>query len=300
MANEFGSVAAVIVTYNIGKSFIENFKSIEAQVDKVFVVDNYSDEETRKILKDTEKLHPDKLEVIYYAQNFGLAKALNAGITRAEKQGFKWVLLLDHDSKAAPDMLQKMSASYSKTQDKEKIAIIGPNVHDVNAKTNIKYVFPNGRFFFRKKTFGSNEYLTGMLALITSGSLIKLGVIKKEGLFKEEFFIDYIDVEFCLRLVSKGYKLMAVRDAVLYHAIGEKEVHRVLFFKITTSNHNAKRRFTIARNRSNVWANYVKKTPQYIIYDILAFYFDIFRVLLYESDKINKIKSIFSGIFTKI
>jgi len=94
--DNFGSIAAVVVTYNIGSQIISNVKTILPHVNKIFIIDNGSNQTTIDHLKKLEKINNVKL--ILNTSNLGLAKAQNIGIKHALKENFKWVLLLDHDS----------------------------------------------------------------------------------------------------------------------------------------------------------------------------------------------------------
>lgn len=298
MTEGLGRICAVAVTYNIGEEYLTNFNATKDQVDKIIIVDNGSDEKTRSLLKKIESEHPEKVEIIYYARNYGLAYAQNAGVKRARDQGFNWLLLLDHDSAPAPDMVDKMAATYEKYLEKDKIAIIAPCLKDVNSGQEMKYVVPKGKYFFAREGFKGREYMSNILVAVASGSLIKTSIFEQEGYFIEDFFIDYIDVEYCLRLISKGWKILAVRDAILNHAIGKKEVHNLFGMRFITSNHSPQRRHYIYKNRCFVWKKYLLKTPSYIIYDIFAAQFDIFRILMFEKQKVEKLYNIYRGALT--
>ena len=47
--------------------------------------------------------------------------------------------------------------------------------------------------------------------LMSSGMMIDLSKIKDIGFFKEEFFIDEVDLEFCYRAIKKGYKVKRLK-----------------------------------------------------------------------------------------
>jgi rhamnosyltransferase len=78
--------------------------------------------------------------------------------------------------------------------------------------------------------------------------LIPLETHAAIGVFREEFFIDYVDLEYCCRARAKGYFVIRTRKPIMSHAIGAITRHSVLWMKKWTFNHSADRRYYIARN----------------------------------------------------
>ena len=62
------------------------------------------------------------------------------------------------------------------------------------------------------------------LSLITSGSLIPAEVIQVVGPMREDFFIDNVDVEWCHRARSMGYRLFGTGWATMYQRLGEAKL----------------------------------------------------------------------------
>ena len=58
-------ICAVIVTYNCGENFLNTFKSVENQVDKIVIVDNGSTENTIRMLN---KLKSEKKLRLFYVE----------------------------------------------------------------------------------------------------------------------------------------------------------------------------------------------------------------------------------------
>src|SRR5205085_10676567 len=57
--------------------------------------------------------------------------------------------------------------------------------------------------------------------LISSGLLISVSALKAIGYPKKEYFIDLVDIEWCLRALSKGYQIEIVKTIQMRHTIGE-------------------------------------------------------------------------------
>ena len=98
-------VAAIIVSYNPDSNLFDSINLLLNQVEKVIIVDNGSKE---KYVKYIKSINEDKIEIILNKENLGIATALNIGVRKALENGYEWILTMDQDSKASPDMVKKM------------------------------------------------------------------------------------------------------------------------------------------------------------------------------------------------
>ncbi len=292
-------VCAVIVTWNIGNRIEKNFIAVYHQVEKVIFVDNDSDMETINALDRIQKQY-SRVMIIRNSLNTGIARAQNQGIDYALDHGFEWVLLLDHDSRPEKDMVLNLLKGLENCSNNQKIAIIAPHIKDRNVNKPCYYITPWSGVFFKRSGFNGSDLIEHILAVISSGSLIRLAVIKDVGFFREDFFVDHVDTEFCLRLITNGYFIIAVRNAVLRHSLGKIVPHWFMGREINVTNHNAQRRYTIYRNRLLVWKMYFLRTPSFILFDFLAALFELFKIMMFETDRKFKlycaVKGIYSGL----
>lgn len=293
-----GKICAIIVSYNIGMRFRETFLSVLPQVDKVFIVDNGSSQETTSLLKRLQEINPEKTRVIFNEKNLGLAKGQNIGLEYALAGSFDWVLLLDHDSEAHPDMIDHMARAFNNHSERESIGLIAPYLKELNVESEPHYVVPNYKILFKRRRFGENPVMDDVLCVIASGSLIRLDVVRKLGKFREDFFIDYVDSEFCMSLITHGWKILVVRDAILAHTLGEKQLHNLWGLKIIATNHSPERRYTIYRNRVYLWKKYLFGVPAYIVFDMAAAGLDLFRILVFEKNRARKLAQAARGGLT--
>lgn len=285
----FGKICAIVVTYNIGLKYRENFDNILPQVDRVFIIDNGSDQETVSLLKALQEENRDKVEIVLNEKNLGIARAQNIALSHALKEEFDWVLLLDHDSRAHPDMIEKMGHALTYYPERESIGLVAPYLKEMNVEKEPRYVVPRYKVLFERKYFNVDPIIDDAICVIASGSLIRMDVIRKLGKFREDFFIDYVDSEFCMALITHGWKLLVVRDAVLEHTLGDKKWHNFLGLRFVPTNHSPERRYTIYRNRVYLWKKYLLSVPSYIIFDITAAGYDLLRVLLFEKNRARKL-----------
>jgi rhamnosyltransferase len=160
-------------------------------------------------------------------------------------------------------------------------------------------VAPKGGYHsprFEIQDFSSHTTLQYLFIAISSGSLIRASLFREIGLIRESFYIDYLDVDFCLRALRGGYRIIAVGDAVLYHKLGAQSEHLLLGRRFWAWNHPVSRRYTIYRNRTRIWRENLFSYPGFVCYDILASLHDLFRILMFEESKASKFRAALKGM----
>ena len=270
-------IITVIVTYNVGDSFRNNIYKIKEVVSEIIVVDNGSNEQTINMLREIE----NDFTLISLGENKGIAYALNKGIECGLEKGCKWILTLDHDSIPKKDMLDKMLEVYSSLSEEEKdnIVMITPqHVEEKNSET------PNNSLQY--------EYV---LTEITSGALTKAGYYNKNN-YDEKLFIDLVDHDFCLGIYRNGYKIIRVNESILLHNLGESEVKNIFGFKVTPTNHSSIRRYYMSRNRQYIWYKYKNDFKDWVMKDKIRAINEIIKIILFEENKLEKLKMIYIGI----
>lgn len=273
-------VAAIIVSYNPDSNLFDSINLLLNQVEKVIIVDNGSKE---KYVKYIKSINEDKIEIILNKKNLGVATALNIGVRKALENGYEWILTMDQDSKASPDMVKKMFNVYNSINREERkdILSIFPNFVD----ERIQSIEENSNM-------NSYEYVD---ADITSGNLLRKEVFEKVGFFDDSLFIDLVDTDFCMRLNEKGIKMIKIRDAVLYHSLGESKTIKGILGSFNTSNHSALRRYYMTRNRFYIWEKYKGLNSFTLNRDKKLFKKEFVKIILGEKDKVNKIKMVLRG-----
>ena len=276
-------VAAIIVSYNPDNNLLDSINLLINQVERIIIVDNGSESEKKKNINSIRNIDEKKIEVIFNEENLGIATALNIGVRLALRQGYKWVLTMDQDSKVSKNMVDKMLEVYNSINEKERgdILSIFPNFVDERVQS-----------IEENSEMDSYEYVD---ADITSGNLLRSEVFDKVGFFDDSLFIDLVDTDFCMRLNEKNIKMIKVRDAILYHSLGESQSVKSIFGKFNTSNHSALRRYYMTRNRFYTWEKYKNLNSFTLNRDKSLFKKEFVKIILGEKDKINKIKMVFKG-----
>jgi rhamnosyltransferase len=288
------SVCAVIVTFCCGSKVVPTYQSVEPQVGRVIIVDNGSDIGTMRVLEDLAQGSDGKTELIRNRINLGVGTALNQGCRHAVSLGFDWVLLMDQDSVAASTMVASLLNAWETHPDREKVFIIAPRYE---AAEGVEAMYLSFQGIWPKKgNFGSGvEYLEPTEA-ITSGSLVWTGAFRRIGYFTEELFIDFVDTEFCLRLVCAGFRIVVPRNAFLHHSIGNASIINILGRTLLTLNHPLIRRYYISRNRFHLMKCFYSRFPSFFLFNLREAFIDLVRVFLFEEDRWQKAKYSLRGI----
>ena len=276
-------VAAIIISYNPDNNLLDSINLLINQVEKIIIVDNGSESEKKKNINLIKDINNEKIKIIFNQENLGIATALNIGVKDALKQGYNWILTMDQDSKVSSNMIEEMIEVYSTIDESERkdILSIFPNFVD----ERIQSIEENSEM-------NAYEYVD---ADITSGNLLKAEVFDKVGFFDDSLFIDLVDTDFCMRLNEENIKMIKVRDAILYHSLGESQTVKSIFGKFNTSNHSALRRYYMTRNRFYTWEKYKDLNSFTLNRDKKLFKKEFIKIILGENDKINKIKMVFKG-----
>jgi rhamnosyltransferase len=280
-------VCAVVVTYHPDAGLPNRLSSVSAQAGAVVVVDNGSADAERNMLR--EAASDPKIDLLLNPENLGLARAINIGIQRAAALGYSWVLLLDQDTLVDPHMLHTLSAIVASFPDRERLAVVGSNFRDSAARAP-------GAADRQPPDETSDDRWEDVDCAITSGSLLPLAAHFAIGPFREEFFIDYVDEEYCLRARAKGYRVIRSRKQIMLHTIGAPTVHKTLWISKWTSNHTSDRRYYIARNNTVLLREYGNSRAGMWIFKSFGRSLRLCkRIALYERTKTRKIAAVMHG-----
>lgn len=277
------NVCAVVVTYYPDSDFPGRLKKISEQVKHVIVVDNgthgSADATIGRVLRGGKKI-----ELIKNNDNLGIAAALNQGVRKALGYAYPWIVTFDQDSVPSLNMVDTMLKCWEMYPNRSELMILGPEVRIRN-------------FSSQPGILSNNDAWNEVTHVITSGSLIASRAFESAGYFRDSLFIDYVDIEYCLRLRSRGYKIIQVKDALLHHRLGHIEKRKILWKNLHPSHHDAQRRYFQFRNAVLLHKIFRKTLPEWCKFNRIVLLKTFFVILLYEKPKIKKIRYILKGIF---
>lgn len=275
-------IEAAVVFYKPTPEIANNINSYIDDVDKVYVIDNTPNEDNSSILPKNKKI-----KYICNKKNLGIAEALNIGAKNAIESGAEWLLTMDQDSTFHKGDVLKMKSLLIKLKNDKK-------TYNSYPYDKIGILSP---FHVIEQTKGEvHEGIEEKLIVMTSGNLINLDAYKKINGFKSWMFIDCVDFDYCLNLVKNGYKVYQYNEIKLIHNLGETKKKKFFNKIVFVSNHNANRRYYIARNRKYIYDLYNDFFPDYCKAEVSITKKDVIKILMYEKHKFKKIKAILEGL----
>ena len=214
-------VHAIVVSFNPHRdALLREFALLAPQVGKIWLVDNASSQSLAAWVNGLP--WADKVELVQLSTNLGLGAAQNAGIQRARSAGASHVLILDQDSEPMLDMVDRLLAASNRLQSAGvSVAAVAPVYVDQVTGTRSGFV-RLGLFDYKKQFVTPDQDPVEAHFVISSGSLIPMGALDEIGLIDEDLFIDHVDTEWCLRALSKGFKLFGIPSAQMFHSLGNK------------------------------------------------------------------------------
>ena len=288
MIELINNIFAVVVTYFPSSEVKENISAILEQGVSVIVVDNGSNDISKLEIEKISKLR--SVTVIRNEVNLGIAKAFNQGIRVAAAAGSEWVFTFDQDSRVVSGFVSMMIESYQSAE-KEfgPVALLAPEYYDP-VMNQVMGVQSDRNFDLELRQIA-----------ISSGNLLRVSIFETVGLFAETFFIDYVDVEFCLRVRKQyGYKIIQTRKTRLYHLLGNPE--KIIFFgrTIIFYAHDHKRIYTMTRNRIILYKRYAFFDLNWFAFDLKALFSELIKVILFKKNLRKYFNSYFFGFFHAI
>ena len=287
--NEHRVVCGVVVTYHPDGEVELNLRALVREFGHVLIVDNGSLPETVAMLA----IIPGTT-FLALGKNVGVAAALNRGAEWARQRAFQWIATFDQDSMPAQGLAEGLWAAHLRHP---HAAIVGPCLLE-EASRDREY-----RWVCRHKTWpgmyqrvecGDSD-LSGVTVTITSGSLIQLGVWEELGGFAERLFIDYVDIDYCLRVIRQGHEIVIAAQTFLHHKLGARTTGRLLGWDLRPTHHAAFRHYYIARNRVEVWRRHALAVPHWALFDFAYACSNGLRVVALESNKWTKLKAMLLG-----
>jgi len=280
------NTCCIIVTYFPENNLIDK---VINQMSKVIVVDNGSSPQYIIFLK--QLADSNKIILIKNEKNMGIALALNQGIKLALSLGYLWILTLDQDTEAHKNMLQEYSRAFLLSNC--NIFIFGCNYYNVN----------KGKFLY-KPGDEKNNLLKKVKSVITSGTLIHKLVFDTIGYYRDDFFIDSVDHEYCLRARKYGFDIGLLKKPLMVQYIGETKKDSLLNNFFSGYWHKPIRNYYIARNTTKIIKMYVFSDFFRCLRHFLRLTYKGLTIVLVEDEKKAKflfyLKGIVHGIMDKM
>jgi rhamnosyltransferase len=186
--------------------------TIEPCVDAILIVNNGGME------ADEPELHSEKVRVVSFGKNVGIAMALNYACDHAATHGYRYFIGFDQDSQPQKNMILQLVTELCEWQQRgEQAVAIGPKLVDVRGDR--ESVAPFQRFSLLEKQVGDKWTAGPVSQLITSGCMIDLLYWRESARFNEDFFIDFVDHNWCWNMTRLGFVLIGAQEARMHHEL---------------------------------------------------------------------------------
>ncbi|MDP4089618.1 MAG: glycosyltransferase family 2 protein [Bacillota bacterium] len=197
---------------------IDSVRDVEYENYKVVVIDNNSQDGSVDILK---KRAGDFI-LIENSDNLGYARGNNVGIQYGISNGAEYICVLNNDVEVKKDFLNIIIDYMEKNR---KVGICGPCICDFENRTKIQSMGANINLFTglamakkKNKPYESVNGKTYEVDYLGGACFVaRKEVFDNIGFIPELYFLFYEETEFCLTAKRAGYKLICLKDSLIYH-----------------------------------------------------------------------------------
>ncbi|MEZ5091562.1 glycosyltransferase family 2 protein [Nocardioides sp.] len=223
------SVAVVVVTFNRADLLARMLDGLAAQThrpDAVFVIDNASADHTRAVLEARADL---PLVVTHSEENLGGAGGFHLGVEQAYAAGHDRIWLMDDDVVPAPTCLEVLmghqeSCLMAVREDLRGALVEKAAIHfDLRRPHAIRPKRASVESVYADRASMPERVEIENVAF--EGFMVHRRVVDAIGLPDPAYFIFYDDVDFAVRARRAGFRIWAVRDAVLVRQLDFDQQH---------------------------------------------------------------------------
>lgn len=261
VANKLSDVLLAVIVYNPSNNQLANIQKL-AKLDCELCVFLNSPISENSL---------ERVKLLGHQVNVGVGAAYNEIFKYAREKNKKFVLLLDQDTNYVEDgaLLDKLENLLIEFYKNERLGAIG----------------------MRFRPNQVNDQVTPYI--LTSGTLYKTDAMFEVNGFRDDLFIDEVDIQAHMQLILHGYFVLSKSDYTMKHTVGDPIKFRIGNFVIQTTNHSPIRRYYMTRNRLNTRWKMRGLDVRPIFKPII---FESLRIILLEKQKLKKLWFVFMGV----
>ena len=224
-------IFAAVPTYNRPDCLLKNINCLIKQdhvIEKIIIVDNASDSETRKVLQKFGHLSNPRIHYVRLDKNIGSSGGFRVAMEVAVNQGAEWIWGMDDDAFPREDALSKLI-----------------DIH-VSEGYHCLWSNPDEDTDFE----GPVKYVKHLMFV---GYLVSREIVDKIGFPDQNFYMYHDDTEYSQRIINHGFAIVKVRDSVIDHKGYDKRgvpltTYNLLICRFTVLNSEPYRIYYIFRN----------------------------------------------------
>lgn len=220
-------VAVITINYNLSEETIPCILSLldsDYKDIKIFLVDNGSrDEDYNELVHVFNQ--ENRIKLIRIKQNCGYVGGVNHGLKTSKEDGFDYYMVMNNDTIIDKHAIGNLVAAARRYNDN---AIVSGKVYYYDHPDVLQHTgeILTDRRFFRAIYPGKNEVDHGQYdneqerdTLDDVFWLIPRKILHDVGLYCEYFFLYAEQADYSLRAKQKGYKLMFIPEAKIWHKV---------------------------------------------------------------------------------
>lgn len=210
-------ISVIIPTWNgekILKDCLNSLLEQTYQSFEVIVVDNNSTDGTLDMM---EKFYP-QVKVVQLQKNYGFAKAINVGVRQSNS---KYVAFLNNDTVVDKDWIKELLDCIKRHSDAASVGCKILNFYERDILDGVGIEISevgHGRSLgWGKKDVGQYDREVYIFGATGGACLFVRDIFVELGMFDEDFFMYYEEVDLAFRAQFKGWRSVLNPRAVVYH-----------------------------------------------------------------------------------
>lgn len=259
------------------------------------VVDNGSVDDSRSIIESYQN-KDSRVRAIYRNKNYGFTGGVNPGIELAIEEGAEYVTLFNNDAVADKNWLKNLT-DFLHANSAYGIAactILHSDGKTIDSTadqyTSWGIPFPRGR-----DEPASNRYDqdTDIFGASGGASMYRVDMLKEIGIFDQDFFAYYEDIDISFRAQLAGWKVSFVPASFVYHAQGKTSA-RLGKSKVGDRSANP---FTTKQYMKNLPFILVKDMPARLLVRVLPRFLLAYTLFFLKAFPDGRGSSALKGVF---
>lgn len=268
-------IVGLVAMYMPTHDEMNNVRKYINKLDYCFLLDD-SAVDNSSVVASLINDFPGKVEYYFNPTNIGLCASINNGFKMAIKKGADWVLIMNPDG-TFQDGAVDVFRDYIENNDTNNTGIVAPRFNidrrkKIAGEGNIDIKYPD-----------------------MTGCLYNTRILEKLGFYDQNTFFYGLDVEYCVRVRTNGYRIVECCGAVLNHQPGE--TFDVKFFGKTIfkcGKDNPQRYYY--QFRSAYYITHKYHDFSCYKYHFVIFTYKLIKAMLFFSNRREYLKNIKYGI----
>jgi rhamnopyranosyl-N-acetylglucosaminyl-diphospho-decaprenol beta-1,3/1,4-galactofuranosyltransferase len=210
-------ILGYIHTFNDAEVIEQGLSGLRRQIrkpDAIVVVDNASTDGT------LDRISSERVIIIRNLTNLGTSGAIGVGFKYALAHNFDWVWILDPDSVPDDDALENLIQFFMRlpVSEQEQVFFLTGRVTGEAQHRPMILTVTGGKL--RPAPPPDNQGYSRCDCAHWSGTLYRMEAVKKIGLPRADYFIDWDELEYGYRAQQLGFVSFVVNNSVLRQDMG--------------------------------------------------------------------------------